>query len=835
MADMTAMELAASSAGLSQSGTPLAGRNMFLNQAFGPSAAAPSNTVATDQADAIGAVLARMRTSGSLALSTPRDTAADQSWRSLGMVVGNASFSATDAATASAQIQSPQFQHRAHMLGLGNIHDPTTRSFVGNAAIARRMLHRATGTANPTQERLAAGLQEGGKLRYLLQNTGWDSGTTEQFTGYMSQLVDLQQRGMDWRKADTLLAQASDKSSPQYAKAREELKRHGWTETQLQVEKDTRALDRSGDRAVFEGYIENLKASSKAVEEWTAFVKTFLDLPPVKMILGMGGAVSKFKDNPGALLAYLGGANSTLGWQVPSSLPSATTPPQNLTSGITDLSGGLSGLGGQALFGGNTTHVGQAGASGGTAVPPRVKKDKPKSGDAKKRSQESAGGGVQAAINFAMAQRGEPYVWGGTGPDSWDCSGLMQAAYRSAGKKIRRTTWEQVGDGQPVSRDPKAWKPGDLIFPNPGHVVMWLGGGRYIHAPRKGDVVKISSGTPKAHAVRRMMGGGGNADWTNSKGSDPKAADGNKKKTDNGTSSPRQELSSEPGTDWSSNVNSLGQSYGMTATSGTLGMSEREVLASIFGGAPGGPSGGPGGNSASSPEAQQASDMAGTLIKGGQDVVDALRPFITDEKSKKKTPKGGSPEANKALGRAMAGARGWSGRQWSDLLQLWVKESGWNHKAVNKSSGAAGIPQALPSAHPGVVTPEWMADPQAQIQWGLNYIAGRYRTPSRAWQHSQRTGWYRGGAWNVPEDELATVHQGEMVVPAPEARKIREVLTDTSAGPASGANYSFTFGTNSIQLNVGPGASPATARTTARELFEELQRITRDSAIAKGL
>ena len=78
-------------------------------------------------------------------------------------------------------------------------------------------------------------------------------------------------------------------------------------------------------------------------------------------------------------------------------------------------------------------------------------------------------------------------------------------------------------------------------------------------------------------------------------------------------------------------------------------------------------------------------------------------------------------------------------REWQALQQLWQKESGWNPNAVNKSSGAFGIAQILPSAHP---TANRNMSAQEQIEWGLNYIKNRYGAPSAAWAHSQRTNWY---------------------------------------------------------------------------------------------
>ncbi|MDO9398085.1 MAG: lytic transglycosylase domain-containing protein [Herbiconiux sp.] len=82
---------------------------------------------------------------------------------------------------------------------------------------------------------------------------------------------------------------------------------------------------------------------------------------------------------------------------------------------------------------------------------------------------------------------------------------------------------------------------------------------------------------------------------------------------------------------------------------------------------------------------------------------------------------------------------GWDEKQYYYLLALWKKESGWNPAAHNASSGAHGIPQALPGDKMG---PGWESDPHVQIGWGLGYIAGRYGSPCEAWASSVDRGWY---------------------------------------------------------------------------------------------
>ena len=104
--------------------------------------------------------------------------------------------------------------------------------------------------------------------------------------------------------------------------------------------------------------------------------------------------------------------------------------------------------------------------------------------------------------------------------------------------------------------------------------------------------------------------------------------------------------------------------------------------------------------------------------------------------------KNANPDSNTAIGQQLAARRGWTGSQWTCLYDLWMHESGWNHLASNGSSGAYGIPQALPGSKMGSVASDWMTNPATQITWGLNYIQGRYGTPCGAFGHWQANNWY---------------------------------------------------------------------------------------------
>lgn len=101
-----------------------------------------------------------------------------------------------------------------------------------------------------------------------------------------------------------------------------------------------------------------------------------------------------------------------------------------------------------------------------------------------------------------------------------------------------------------------------------------------------------------------------------------------------------------------------------------------------------------------------------------------------------------NPGSAQAAARQMVLARGWGEDQYACLYNLWQKESNWNVYAQNRSSGAYGIPQALPGSKMATAGADWQTNPVTQISWGLGYIAGRYGTPCGAWGHSQSVGWY---------------------------------------------------------------------------------------------
>jgi cell wall-associated NlpC family hydrolase len=132
-------------------------------------------------------------------------------------------------------------------------------------------------------------------------------------------------------------------------------------------------------------------------------------------------------------------------------------------------------------------------STGSLVVPDSIKENLP-------------GGRAGKAVTFAMDQIGEPYVWGATGPSSWDCSGLTLGAYRAAGVTLPRVAAAQAQVGVSVSKS--HLQPGDLVFfYSPiSHVGIYIGEGLMIHAPHPGDVVKVTAIDTMPFVAARRVG-----------------------------------------------------------------------------------------------------------------------------------------------------------------------------------------------------------------------------------------------------------------------------------------------------------------------------------------
>ena len=125
------------------------------------------------------------------------------------------------------------------------------------------------------------------------------------------------------------------------------------------------------------------------------------------------------------------------------------------------------------------------------------------------------------------------------------------------------------------------------------------------------------------------------------------------------------------------------------------------------------------------------------VIRGTGDPTDISVALATAE------GKTGTKSGNKEYAKLFINQEyGWGDRQFSCLETLWFRESNWNHKATNRSSGAYGIPQSLPGKKMAAFGDDWRTNPVTQIKWGANYIEKRYDTPCEALDFFYARNWY---------------------------------------------------------------------------------------------
>lgn len=123
-------------------------------------------------------------------------------------------------------------------------------------------------------------------------------------------------------------------------------------------------------------------------------------------------------------------------------------------------------------------------------------------------------------------------------------------------------------------------------------------------------------------------------------------------------------------------------------------------------------------------------------------IVEVTTVQVTSRSSEERVTVTGTVAEYQAYAKQRCLAYGWTESDFNCLVKLWNRESNWRVTAKNKSSGAYGIPQALPASKMASAGSDYLTNYKTQINWGLNYIKARYGTPTAAWNHSQRKGWY---------------------------------------------------------------------------------------------
>lgn len=682
--------------------------------------------------------------------------------------------------TGAAQMQSQLGTARAYMAGQMFGLTPSIRPGGGKAtpqqifaSLFNQVSPTDLGKLTPTQ--LKAMLSQGGSLQTTLENYASVSGLGESgvqnAADYLTLSNKLRQRykSMSQSDVDKLLSNAA-KSGGTGDAARSKLKQAapGVAESYIDAQRRAAGAKREG----------KLDSSADYLTAAISAANTLIDIR--EMFKPIMAPFRKFLSFFSGSLA--GGGPIGVANQVGSIIPGYQSFKAATSATIRGTEGLISGM-----FGGASSASG--GGQGGSATQPTASKP-------------GAGANAAGAISFAERQLGKPYVFGAEGPNSWDCSSLTQAAYRSIGVSLPRTTYQQINVGKDVPVKDAA--PGDLLFyPDASHVVMAIGGGRVIEAPHTGDVVKIENLNPSAYGrAKRIVGSVGQL----SNSLNTAAAETRSK---NNGSSPLS---------------------GLNVASGAFGSTEEvdAVSAALAGGA------------------------AGQVTATGA----APSTQNTAAKSTSSTAPAAPSNAkgNVALGKQLAAQLyGWTGAEWDALYQLWEHESGWSSSAYNSASGATGIAQALPGSKMASAGPDWKTNAATQIKWGLGYIKSRYKDPISAWAFWQHpagspagasTHWYKDSAWEIPDDQNARLHKGEMVLDRNSAQTVRQALlkhslrgvdpaTGSRGGESTGAVH-LNFDSGSIQITMPTGTSASGAQTAARQFVDHVTADSRVRALMGG-
>lgn len=190
--------------------------------------------------------------------------------------------------------------------------------------------------------------------------------------------------------------------------------------------------------------------------------------------------------------------------------------------------------------------------------------------------------------------------------------------------------------------------------------------------------------------------------------------------------------------------------------------------------------------------------------------------------------RGTKPNANMQIAQAMLGRFGWGGGQWAPLRELWRGESGWRTTAKNPTSGAYGIPQALPASKMASAGADWRTNPATQIKWGLGYIKSRYGSPMRAYAawRSRSPHWYgEGGSITEPIAGIGMRtgrsygfgERGRREYVVPDYAGMRAV-----AGGGAAAGASVVVQTGALQITIAGNADANDVVSAGNRLIHEL-------------
>lgn len=443
-------------------------------------------------------------------------------------------------------------------------------------------------------------------------------------------------------------------------------------------------------------------------------------------------------------------------------------------------------------------------------------------------------GAAKSAVGAARSQLGVPYAYGDELPGvGFDCSGLVQWAYKQAGVSLPRTSqamWTALKNRRVGLNQVQE---GDLVFAagsdgtpsSPGHVGLMVSGRQLIQAPYTGQDVQLSGYDP--------------ANWM-----------GAVRPSGRGSF-----ISGGPGS--SNSVSSTGMSQLVAGNRGlggpgtnSYGSANEVDLISAMGGI-----GAAGGGTVGSLTGSAGNGQGGTANTNG-----------TSGKSRAGSVKGiqggGNISANKRLMQQMAQAMyGWgNGSQWNALNTLEMHEAGYNQFAQNPNSTAYGIGQFLDQTWGGFGPKT--SDPKLQIQYMLEYIKGKYGTPVNAWnkyyQHPGGVGWYGTGGMLQPgmnvvgergpeialnsggRTQIISNSQTSALINAlkgntPQSPWTTDITGGASAGTAGQRPLNINFNPGSIVIHTSGSSNESVASRAGREVARQIVKHINDEAISQAI
>jgi cell wall-associated NlpC family hydrolase len=814
MSNMMQMNFYGSQSALAGGGTT--GNNVAMRMAFA------NNYAALNTTDAAQAAYINQYTFGNAVFngqSNPAFASGQAQANSFGYL--SPTMGAAASATAAQQTFSARSRIMGQAYGLGSLNRNASMS-----SIAQGMMQRTFGNQKLTAAQFNAAIQQGGSLNVNMQSwgsqMGWSQNTIQEYQNYLQGQVTAQNKGISSAQYSTLTQQAANGNKSAISK----LKSVGIGTSAFEAQRNLNSTQMTRQEDVNETMASAFTKTTDVVNQFSQAMTAMMKATGLDKLLGigagtaspisnaLGGFSGAFGAGAGLLGAsrLLGGSGGLLGALFGRGASAASGLGSVGADGafnITTVAGGAASTGllarmlpaagalGAAGLAGQTTqntmnniankggkdtsafekaminHLGDSkakqaaaakawfAAHPGASVDPKILQLEgggysPSSapggygqassssimdGGSSVGNGSSSGSGANAAsvIRAAETQIGTPYVWGGETPGkAMDCSGLTQWAYGQAGVKIPRVAADQQKSAKAV--DKNKTQAGDLLFVgNPAHhVVMSVGGGKIIEAPHPGATVRIRTLNPgEFDTAGRVVGSVGN-------------------------------LSSLTGNVSSNSTLSTSQSR----SGGDIGMlggtSEAAIVAAALAGGGGG-----------APVTSQASSTTASGVSSAG------------------SPTGSTPTSNgnnsksalQSYAKALLAKYGWGG-QWGSFNALEMSEAGWDYKATNPTSGAYGLAQALPAGKYASAGSDWRTNGDTQLAWMMDYIKGRYGSPDSAWSFHQKNNWYAAGAWNIDKDQGATVHKGEMIIPAQQAETIRQTLINSTNNPNVAKNAS---------------------------------------------